>query len=119
MLQGNQYQGEPTCAGGGRGNGRQLTDNEDEDHCPQWSPDGLRLSFYPERDEDREIYVIKADGSEQTRLTNSSSIVSSLPRIYSSHRVPHQPSIRAIVSNTAAARAAAVRTWFHRVHSTR
>ncbi len=62
------------------GNGRQLTDNEDEDRCPQWPPDGLRLSFYSERDEDREIYVMNADGSEQTRLTNSAGIGSSLPR---------------------------------------
>ena len=101
------------------GNGWQLTDNKDDDRCPQWSPDELRLSFYPERDEDREIYVMNADGSEQTRLTNCPGIASSLPRTYSSHRVRHQPSIRAMVSNTAAARAAAVRTWFHRVHSTR
>ena len=53
------------------GNVRRLTDSEADDRCPQWSPDGKMLSFYSERDGDREIYVMNADGSEQRRLTDS------------------------------------------------
>jgi TolB protein len=35
-----------------------------------WSPDGERLAFISERDGDREVYVMRADGSEQERLTS-------------------------------------------------
>lgn len=42
------------------------------DGDPSWSPDGTRLAFTSERDGgDREIYVMNADGSNQTRLTTS------------------------------------------------
>lgn len=40
---------------------------------PDWSPDGSRIVFTSQRDSDpeqvREIYVMNADGSDQTRLT--------------------------------------------------
>jgi dipeptidyl aminopeptidase/acylaminoacyl peptidase len=35
-----------------------------------WSPDGTKIAFATERDGDFEIYVMDADGSHQTRLTN-------------------------------------------------
>ena len=35
-----------------------------------WSPDGEKIAFASERDEDAEIYVMNADGSGQTRLTD-------------------------------------------------
>ena len=46
-------------------------------HSPAWSPDGTRIAFTSRRDADqppghleiREIYVMNADGSGQTRLT--------------------------------------------------
>lgn len=37
---------------------------------PAWSPDGTRVAFYSSRDLNREIYLMNADGSEQTRLTD-------------------------------------------------
>ena len=44
------------------------------DQQPSWSPDGRRIAFDSQHsldDEDPEIYVINADGSGQTRLTNN------------------------------------------------
>lgn len=48
----------------------QLTTSPGEDLWPQWSPDGTRIAFYSTRDSgNREIYVMNADGTAQTRLT--------------------------------------------------
>lgn len=41
------------------------------DAAPAWSPDGTRIVFSSERSGDREIFVIDADGSDATRLTDS------------------------------------------------
>ncbi len=38
---------------------------------PRWSPDGRHLAFSSWRDENWDIYVMNADGSDQTRLTNA------------------------------------------------
>jgi Tol biopolymer transport system component len=40
------------------------------DGVPAWSPDGTRIAFESERDGNLEIYVMNADGSGVTRLTN-------------------------------------------------
>ncbi len=40
------------------------------DALPAWSPDGSRLAFVSERDGNREIYVMSADGSSPMRLTD-------------------------------------------------
>ena len=37
---------------------------------PAWSPDGRRIAFDSQRDGNREIYVMDADGSGVTRLTD-------------------------------------------------
>jgi Tol biopolymer transport system component len=41
------------------------------DNSPTWSPDGNRIAFHSSRDGNREIYVMNADGSNQTRLTDN------------------------------------------------
>ena len=58
-----------------------LTDNEALDYDPRWSPDGRRIAFTsyrddPDPDDDDQItniYVMNADGSGQTRLTDTRS----------------------------------------------
>ena len=45
----------------------------EDSHDPTWSPDGKRIAFSSNRDGNLEIYVMNADGSQQTRLTNNSS----------------------------------------------
>ncbi len=46
------------------------------DGAPAWSPDGTRIAFVSKRDVGggREIYVMNADGSGQTRLTSNPAI---------------------------------------------
>ena len=38
---------------------------------PAWSPDGTRMAFNSSSDGNEDIYVMNADGSGQTRLTNN------------------------------------------------
>ena len=48
-----------------------MTRNEVEDLLPAWSPDGRSIAFVSERDGNREIYIMRADGSSQIRLTDN------------------------------------------------
>jgi dipeptidyl aminopeptidase/acylaminoacyl peptidase len=41
------------------------------DTSPTFSPDGSRLSFMSDRDGNREVYVMNANGTGQTNLTNN------------------------------------------------
>jgi Tol biopolymer transport system component len=59
---------------------RRLTNNSAVDSNPVFSPDGKKIAFESNRDvntrpeipvNDQEIYVMNADGSNQTRLTNN------------------------------------------------
>lgn len=40
-----------------------------QDRAPAWSPDGTRLAFESERDGNWDVYVIKADGTGEVRVT--------------------------------------------------
>jgi len=49
-----------------------LTNNAaGNDSLPVWSPNGQKLAFETDRDGNREIYVMNADGSAPTNLTNN------------------------------------------------
>ena len=50
---------------------KRLTTLAGNDNRPSYSADGRRIVFRSERDGDPEIYVMNADGSDQTRLTTS------------------------------------------------
>jgi len=53
---------------------RKLTNDRPKDRGPQWSPDGKKLAFYSERGGTYQIWMIGADGSGITRITDSSVI---------------------------------------------
>jgi TolB protein len=46
-----------------------LTDGKTRDDMPAWSPDGKYLVFVAERNGDTDLWLMRADGSGQTRLT--------------------------------------------------
>ena len=48
-----------------------LTQNASDDWTPVWAPDGQRIAFASNRDANAEVYVMEADGTEQTNLTQS------------------------------------------------
>lgn len=50
---------------------KQLTHNTADDQDPEWSPDGEFITFGSDREGDSEIYIMRSDGSSQTRITNN------------------------------------------------
>ena len=46
-----------------------LTENLANDLNPAWSPDRTQIAFHSDRDGNGEIYVMDADGTDQTRRT--------------------------------------------------
>jgi Tol biopolymer transport system component len=52
-------------------NPRNLTNNAELDITPDWSPDGKYIAFTSKRGGSNEIYVMDADGSHVTRITNT------------------------------------------------
>lgn len=49
-----------------------LTQNLFADNRPRWSPDGQWIVYDSNRDGNRELYIIRPDGSEEKRVTNNS-----------------------------------------------
>jgi TolB protein len=47
-----------------------LTDLDSDNYHGVWSPDGTRIAFVSERDDNPEIYLMAPDGSGQRRLTS-------------------------------------------------
>ena len=47
-----------------------LTQSDDNDSGPVWSPDGTKIAFSSLRDGNFEVYVMNADGSNPINLTN-------------------------------------------------
>jgi TolB protein len=54
-----------------RGQPVALTGGTSRDDQPAWSPDGKYLVFVSEREGDTDLYLMRADGSGQTRLTRA------------------------------------------------
>ena len=48
---------------------RQLTFNDALEFRPNWSPDGAQITFTTTRDDNAEVYVMDADGTNQTNVT--------------------------------------------------
>ena len=48
---------------------RQLTDDAFRDRGVTWSPDGRRLAFYSNREDDYQAFTVRPDGSELKRMT--------------------------------------------------
>ena len=48
-----------------------LTDSPASNSKPTWSPDGSKLAFVSNRDDDDEIYVMNTDGTGVTQLTDN------------------------------------------------
>jgi len=54
-----------------------LTDDPERDIDPAWSPDGKKIAFASYREGHyAEIYIMNADGSNQTRITKTSGVAS-------------------------------------------
>jgi dipeptidyl aminopeptidase/acylaminoacyl peptidase len=48
---------------------RQFTYSAKSDFFPRWSPDGMQLAFLSDRDEQQQIYAMRANGGEASALT--------------------------------------------------
>lgn len=61
------------------GEARKLTDTPADSAFPRWSPDGTKIAFISNRDQDREnVFVVDAGGGEARQLTRVDDIVNDL-----------------------------------------
>jgi Tol biopolymer transport system component len=72
---------------------RQLTFNVKSESSPKWSPDGRQLAFLSDRDGPVQIYLLRMDGGEASRLTEGKNSIQSFDwapdrRSHSSHLSP-------------------------------
>lgn len=58
-----------------KGDLRQWTTSAKSETNPQWSPDGRYLTFLSNRDENRQLYLMRVDGGEAERLTEAKNSV--------------------------------------------
>jgi TolB protein len=58
------------CMNADGSNQVRLSDGNNRDFSPVWSPDGNKMAFVSTRDGDLRLYIMNADGSGQARLTN-------------------------------------------------
>ena len=56
---------------------RQWTNSTKSESNPHWSPDGRYLAFLSNRDENRQLYLMRADGGEAERLTTAKNSIQS------------------------------------------
>jgi dipeptidyl aminopeptidase/acylaminoacyl peptidase len=56
---------------------RQFTYSAKTESSPRWSPDGKQLAFLSNRDEEQQVYVMRADGGEASALTKGKRSVNS------------------------------------------
>ena len=56
---------------------RQFTYSAKTETSPRWSPDGKQLAFLSNRDDEQQLYVMRADGGEPTALTKGKRSVQS------------------------------------------
>ena len=60
-----------------KGELRQWTTSAKSETNPQWSPDGRYLTFLSNRDENRQLYVMRIDGGEAEQLTTGKNSIQS------------------------------------------
>jgi dipeptidyl aminopeptidase/acylaminoacyl peptidase len=56
---------------------RQFTFSAKDETSPRWSPDGKQIAFLSNRDDQQQIYVMRADGGEAAAVTKGKSSVRS------------------------------------------
>src|SRR6266851_5394129 len=65
---------------------RQVTYSAKSESNPRWSPDGKQLAFLSDRDEQQQVYAMRADGGEASALTKGKRGVRILPGLPTASR---------------------------------
>jgi Tol biopolymer transport system component len=55
----------------GGDNVERLTETEEEERAPSWSPDGSKILFHSDRDGDTDLWVMDPDGTDQRKITRT------------------------------------------------